>query len=611
MGIRGLQKVREKHNQDQARREHQGAANAAFDKQMQIAEEKIVRILEEQELVSLPEARPEVAQTACGDIATLRVAEIMSRNVAVLEYDDTLLVVQGLLDCVRFRHIPIVDENGCILGLISDRDYLRVISPFYGTVNEQSRDMEIMLKKVGTVMTHNPQVIHTGYSIEDCIKLMTKDRISCLPVVEPGTTKLQGIITWKDIVRAFCPGGFADHESARLKTGIQINPDPEAARKKAAEQNDQPRTTESGRVVQEEAPVQDTPNPADEVTGHTEYGERVRVAALPLDPDDPDHEKMQNAQTVSRRLRRGDTQQYVSTAPYPPVTPDTARREAPPPRRPSSTTLHRPSPAAALHRGSDTAARRPGDTVMRRASDTAHQYRPDTGHYHQGDTGQQYRPDTRQYRQGESDRYYHQQPAAHHSTSQYRRTSDTGQQYRPDTGHYRQGDSDRYRQQQPAAHHSTGQYHRASDTAQQYRPDTGHYRQGESDRYYHQQPAAHHSTGQYRRASDTAQQYREDMDHQYRRSDTSHQPQPPVSRDTVSRARPTSGHDTVSRQRPSVGNTIARPRPSASNTIARRRTDTGGVTMHQAGSHDTAVRRASHSVQAMNNLKQLLQNKKK
>ncbi|MCC8180896.1 MAG: CBS domain-containing protein [Planctomycetes bacterium] len=83
-----------------------------------------------------------------------------------------------------------------------------------------------MNRKVGTVMTRNPICVGTDTEVLDAIKTMNKHRISCLPVLEKGTRRLQGIVTWKDIVRAFCPEAFdSPSDSHRLKTGVHINPE--------------------------------------------------------------------------------------------------------------------------------------------------------------------------------------------------------------------------------------------------------------------------------------------------------------------------------------------------------------------------------------------------
>ncbi len=171
----------------------------------------------------------------CDNVCRSKVEKIMSGRVAVLSFDDTLLTAQGIFSSAKFRHLPIVDEVGNITGIISDRDVLRLSSPFFGTINEQHRDREIMSRKVGVIMTRNPVCIDIGETVINAVRLMNHWKISCLPVVENGGAKLLGIVTWKDVVRAFCPAGFSQNsESSRIKTGVHVDPEAtESARLRA------------------------------------------------------------------------------------------------------------------------------------------------------------------------------------------------------------------------------------------------------------------------------------------------------------------------------------------------------------------------------------------
>lgn len=241
MGIRGLEHKNPR-DMERERREERHTIELAAERR---SREKVREILREQEGdMSAFSGRIDPASLGeCAKIASYPVERIMTGRVAVLSFDDTLLTVEGIFGSVKFRHLPIVDDEGNIEGIISDRDFLRMVSPFFGTVNEQTRDKEIMARKVGMVMSRNPVCASIDTTILDAVKLMNRSKISALPIVEKGTLKLLGIVTWKDIVRAFCPAGFsATHDSTRLKTGVHVNSETsESARLKA-------RAAESARL---------------------------------------------------------------------------------------------------------------------------------------------------------------------------------------------------------------------------------------------------------------------------------------------------------------------------------------------------------------------------
>lgn len=225
MGMRGLD-PQSPHDRERQRREAQKTAGKGeFERR---SEEKVHEILRDQQgdmsAYNADHARNATDENA-RSIAGRPVGDIMSARVAVLSFDDNLLTVQGIFSKVKFRHLPVVEDDGVIIGIISDRDYLRMESPFFGTVNEQTRDKEIMARKVGTIMTRNPICAHVDTTVVQAVQLMNDRKISCLPIVERGTSRLLGIVTWKDVVRAFCPDAFnRANDSSRLKSGVRINP---------------------------------------------------------------------------------------------------------------------------------------------------------------------------------------------------------------------------------------------------------------------------------------------------------------------------------------------------------------------------------------------------
>lgn len=223
MGIRGLD-LKNPHDTERRRREDRKVPKEELERR---ANEKAMEILRDQQ-GDMSRHTGDIQsdeKSDCYKIAGFMVGEIMSEKVVVLEFDDNLLTVEEVFAKARFRHLPVVEPGGEIIGILSDRDFLRTVSPFFGTVNEQTRDKEIMMRKVGTIMTRNPICANIDTTILQAVQLMNSNKISCLPIVELGGMRLLGIVTWKDVVRAFCPKAFDPlRDSARLKTGVRINP---------------------------------------------------------------------------------------------------------------------------------------------------------------------------------------------------------------------------------------------------------------------------------------------------------------------------------------------------------------------------------------------------
>jgi acetoin utilization protein AcuB len=90
-----------------------------------------------------------------------------------------------LIEDSQFRHLPVVDESGALVGIVSEKDLLRA----KGDVQVK----QIMTAEVVTVTEYT--------ALEEAARIMADHRISSLPVMRG--SKLVGIITETDLFRIF------------------------------------------------------------------------------------------------------------------------------------------------------------------------------------------------------------------------------------------------------------------------------------------------------------------------------------------------------------------------------------------------------------------------
>lgn len=128
------------------------------------------------------------------------VSEIMTSRVVTIDMDDRLSVAKEIFDNAPFHHLLVVEHNR-LQGVLSERDFLRALSPNIGNINETERDSDTLLKRAHQVMARNPITIEAKESINCASKLLLEHGIGSLPVLEQG--ELVGIITWKDLLRAY------------------------------------------------------------------------------------------------------------------------------------------------------------------------------------------------------------------------------------------------------------------------------------------------------------------------------------------------------------------------------------------------------------------------
>lgn len=128
------------------------------------------------------------------------VEKIMSHRVVSVDMDDTLKDIREIFEHVRFHHL-LVMENDRLVGIISDRDLLKAVSPYASTQSERPRDAATMRKRAHQIMTRKPITITVDDTVLEAIRSFIDDKISCLPVLNKDGS-VAGILTWRDILKA-------------------------------------------------------------------------------------------------------------------------------------------------------------------------------------------------------------------------------------------------------------------------------------------------------------------------------------------------------------------------------------------------------------------------
>jgi CBS domain-containing protein len=129
-----------------------------------------------------------------------KVSEIMTREVASLDENDNLSNLREAMRAMRFRHMPVTDE-GRLIGLVSERDLLRIsTSSLWPHQAEQDRALGERFR-VRDIMVSDVLTVSPETSIEEAGRLLLRERIGCLPVVD-ASNMLLGIVTSSDYIRA-------------------------------------------------------------------------------------------------------------------------------------------------------------------------------------------------------------------------------------------------------------------------------------------------------------------------------------------------------------------------------------------------------------------------
>lgn len=143
----------------------------------------------------------------------MNASDVMTRNTTTLHMDASLGEAIGVMLGRNISGLPIVDQHGNLVGVLTEGDLLRRVE--VGTSERRgfawwdilrstglSADEYVRThsRKVGDLMTRDPATVTEGTPLEEIVELMERKRIKRLPVVREG--KVVGIVSRADLLRA-------------------------------------------------------------------------------------------------------------------------------------------------------------------------------------------------------------------------------------------------------------------------------------------------------------------------------------------------------------------------------------------------------------------------
>lgn len=133
------------------------------------------------------------------------VAEIMTRDLLIVEPDDTLEKVRDIFQSNRVHHVPVVDKSGKLVGIISKSDFNRVNHILTLTDVEKYKDYNDMLYRSLTataIMTKQVATVTPEDPLEVVADFFRENLFHAVPVVNRDF--LVGIVTTHDLINYCC-----------------------------------------------------------------------------------------------------------------------------------------------------------------------------------------------------------------------------------------------------------------------------------------------------------------------------------------------------------------------------------------------------------------------
>lgn len=125
----------------------------------------------------------------------------MTRNPITVHPDTAVIEAQALMRREKISRLPVVDRNGRLVGIVSEKDLIYASPSRVSTLDVYEMNFLLSKLTVETVMTKKVITIDGDTPVEDAARIMVDNDIGGLPVMKGNT--LVGIITESDIFKIF------------------------------------------------------------------------------------------------------------------------------------------------------------------------------------------------------------------------------------------------------------------------------------------------------------------------------------------------------------------------------------------------------------------------
>lgn len=139
----------------------------------------------------------------------MQVSDMMTRFPKVIAGDVSVKEVNEIFERNNVRHLPVVGEQGELLGIISQTDLNRLVFGSFMPGDSKYDESMMNMLTLDDVMIRNPVSMSPQQTLEECIDVFTIGGFHAVPVVEDG--ELVGILNVVDVLK---------HMYEKIKEGV-------------------------------------------------------------------------------------------------------------------------------------------------------------------------------------------------------------------------------------------------------------------------------------------------------------------------------------------------------------------------------------------------------
>lgn len=131
------------------------------------------------------------------------IKSIYSKNIISIRASASLSEADDIMDYNNFRHLPVIDDTGTLVGILSKSDYVAL----------KHVDSKLNKFVVKNFMSSHVKVVSKMTKIKEVAKLFVSKKISSVLVVDK--SEVIGIVTSEDLIRLLADSQYMN-ESEQL-----------------------------------------------------------------------------------------------------------------------------------------------------------------------------------------------------------------------------------------------------------------------------------------------------------------------------------------------------------------------------------------------------------
>ena len=147
------------------------------------------------------------------------IADRMKKNPATASPDMSISEASAKMKAEKVHRLPVLDDDRHLVGVISEKDILLAAPSPASTLSTYEINYLLSKLKVKNIMSRNPVTITRETTIEEAVRLMVENDLSCLPVMDNGY--LSGIVSKSDLFKILLEMLGAKHKGIRVEALVE------------------------------------------------------------------------------------------------------------------------------------------------------------------------------------------------------------------------------------------------------------------------------------------------------------------------------------------------------------------------------------------------------